>query len=362
MAETAVADTLAEAFVIEGEAPRGSCARGWEQNAALPLLAACALAQDEVRLENVPRIRDVEEDHGPAERHRRGGRWTGPTSSAWPVCRPLGASCRMSLCSRMRAPILLAGPLLARFGRRSCRRRAAIPSGAAALDVQVDPCGEPLGAGTRTAARSGRRRRARRARACGRRGGGVRSDRRRARARPLGRSARAAVRRAGSRRACGCRGFPTARSASPATVDVDLVRARPFGLPADVVQEGHHRLDVADPRDVLEPHLVLGEDAGCEQRQRRVLVSSRAHATLEGPSALDYECFGKRVRNRRFGHRCTLARCRAVVATSEASRRRAGQCIQHGQAPPAPPRAVSGGSPCAEGGSAALKRGRPARR
>src|SRR4051794_41736289 len=61
MAEIAVADTLAEAFVIEGGRPlEGRVRAAGNKNAALPLLAACVLAQDEVRLENVPRIRDVE--------------------------------------------------------------------------------------------------------------------------------------------------------------------------------------------------------------------------------------------------------------------------------------------------------------
>src|SRR5262249_23924576 len=36
--------------------------------------------------------------------------------------------------------------------------------------------------------------------------------------------------------------------------------------------------------------------------------ASRTHVPLEAPSALDHKCFGKTVRDRRPGHRCTLAR------------------------------------------------------
>ena len=70
----------------------------------------------------------------------------------------------------------------------------------------------------------------------------------------------------------------------------------------------HHRLDVADARDVLEPHLLLRRG-----RRRRAAAAPRScfRPPARGPrgaSALDDECFGKRVRDGAFGHRCTLAR------------------------------------------------------
>ena len=50
-----------EKFVIEGGVPlSGTIVPAGNKNAALPLLAACLLTDEEVVLRNVPRIRDVE--------------------------------------------------------------------------------------------------------------------------------------------------------------------------------------------------------------------------------------------------------------------------------------------------------------
>ncbi len=51
-----------ESLLIEGGAPLSGTVRpAGNKNAALPILAACLLTADPVTLENVPRIRDVEE-------------------------------------------------------------------------------------------------------------------------------------------------------------------------------------------------------------------------------------------------------------------------------------------------------------
>jgi UDP-N-acetylglucosamine 1-carboxyvinyltransferase len=148
---TAIADTLAEAFVIEGgRRLDGRVRAAGNKNAALPLLAACLLAQEEVRLENVPRIRDVEtmmallaDIGGEAE-------WTGPNE-----VRVNGAPAHRhelseSLCSRMRASILLAGPLLARFGQAVVPAPGGDPIGRRRLDVHFHALAE-LGADIRFA-------------------------------------------------------------------------------------------------------------------------------------------------------------------------------------------------------------------
>src|SRR6476620_1983183 len=51
-----------EKFLIEGGRPlSGTVTPAGNKNAALPILAACLLTADPVTIENVPRIRDVEE-------------------------------------------------------------------------------------------------------------------------------------------------------------------------------------------------------------------------------------------------------------------------------------------------------------
>ena len=57
----AVASRASESFVIEGGRPlNGTIRAAGNKNGALPILAACLLTDEEVRLTNVPQIRDVE--------------------------------------------------------------------------------------------------------------------------------------------------------------------------------------------------------------------------------------------------------------------------------------------------------------
>src|SRR5437763_12015778 len=59
---TATREGTVEAFLIEGGRPlSGTIRPAGNKNAALPILAACLLTSEPVTLENVPRIRDVEE-------------------------------------------------------------------------------------------------------------------------------------------------------------------------------------------------------------------------------------------------------------------------------------------------------------
>jgi UDP-N-acetylglucosamine 1-carboxyvinyltransferase len=105
-------------FHVEGgHQLRGSIRPAGNKNAALPILAATLLADGPVELDNIPHIRDVETlisllvDLGAAVE------WTGPNrlsiDSRAVTPKPLNAA----LCARIRASILLAGPLLARFGK-----------------------------------------------------------------------------------------------------------------------------------------------------------------------------------------------------------------------------------------------------
>lgn len=86
------------------------------KNAALPVIAATLLADGPVQLRNIPRIRDVETlleilvDLGASVTWGEGGDLAVDTRAVRP--KPLDPV----LCARIRASILLAGPLLARFG------------------------------------------------------------------------------------------------------------------------------------------------------------------------------------------------------------------------------------------------------
>jgi UDP-N-acetylglucosamine 1-carboxyvinyltransferase len=117
MPETAVADALMEAFVIEGGRPlSGTIRAAGNKNAALPIVAACVLTGEPIVLTNVPSIRDVETmlelvaDLGVDVEH------LGPGEVRIHAASLSKHELDEELCSRIRASILLAGPLLARRG------------------------------------------------------------------------------------------------------------------------------------------------------------------------------------------------------------------------------------------------------
>ncbi|MFZ8844724.1 MAG: UDP-N-acetylglucosamine 1-carboxyvinyltransferase, partial [Thermoflexus sp.] len=104
-------------FVIEGgRRLRGEVRPGGNKNAALPLIAAALLAEEPVVLRNVPRIRDVRtmvqllSELGATIEELDPHTLRIDTRDVRP--RPLNPE----LCRDIRASILLAGPLLARFG------------------------------------------------------------------------------------------------------------------------------------------------------------------------------------------------------------------------------------------------------
>jgi UDP-N-acetylglucosamine 1-carboxyvinyltransferase len=108
-----------EKFVIDGGVPlSGTIAPAGNKNAALPILAACVLTEDEVVLHNVPQIRDVEAMlellEGVGVRVDRRDDHTVVLCAAGIG---EGALVDKEVAERIRASFLLAGPLLARFGR-----------------------------------------------------------------------------------------------------------------------------------------------------------------------------------------------------------------------------------------------------
>jgi UDP-N-acetylglucosamine 1-carboxyvinyltransferase len=107
-----------QSFVIQGGRPlSGTVRAAGNKNGALPILAATVLATEPVRLQNVPHIVDVETmvellaDIGAAVS------WTGPNEVTVDAAGVTKTSLDPELCRRIRASFLLAGPLLARFGR-----------------------------------------------------------------------------------------------------------------------------------------------------------------------------------------------------------------------------------------------------
>jgi UDP-N-acetylglucosamine 1-carboxyvinyltransferase len=106
-----------EKFVIQGGVPlSGELTVAGNKNAALPILAACLLTEEEVLLERVPRIRDTEAQIALLERLGVEVEWTSDNGLRLCAAGVTDAVVDEDLSKQIRASFLLAGPLLARFG------------------------------------------------------------------------------------------------------------------------------------------------------------------------------------------------------------------------------------------------------
>jgi UDP-N-acetylglucosamine 1-carboxyvinyltransferase len=105
-------------FQVQGGHPiSGTIRPAGNKNAALPILAATLLADGPVTLDNVPRIGDVESMRALLLHLGATAEWTGPNRLAIDARTARNGDLDPILCARIRASILLAAPLLARFGR-----------------------------------------------------------------------------------------------------------------------------------------------------------------------------------------------------------------------------------------------------
>jgi len=97
-------------LVHGGRQLRGTVRPAGNKNAALPILAATVLADGPVDLDNIPRMLALLVDLGAS------AEWTGPNAVRVDTRAVKPKSLDPGLCAKIRASILLAGPLLARFG------------------------------------------------------------------------------------------------------------------------------------------------------------------------------------------------------------------------------------------------------
>ncbi len=109
---------MAPFFVVEGgHRLSGTVRPAGNKNAALPILAATLLADGPCTLENVPRIRDVETLCELLVSLGVAASWEGEHTLVLDARGARAGDPDPALCAKIRASVLLAGPLLARFGR-----------------------------------------------------------------------------------------------------------------------------------------------------------------------------------------------------------------------------------------------------
>ncbi|MFN8704254.1 MAG: UDP-N-acetylglucosamine 1-carboxyvinyltransferase [Rhodospirillales bacterium] len=104
-------------YIVEGgHKLAGSILPSGNKNAALPIIAASLLTEQPVELSNVPRIRDVEALLELVSSIGAEIKWTGPNMLRIHARALTPNDLDPGLCARIRASILLAGPMLARCG------------------------------------------------------------------------------------------------------------------------------------------------------------------------------------------------------------------------------------------------------
>ena len=134
-----------ESFVIEGGRPlNGTVRAAGNKNAALPILAASVLASELVHLSNVPRIRDVETMVELLADIGADVEWVGPNEVRVDPAGVAKTDLDPALAREIRASFLLAGPLLARFGRVSVPPPGGDVIGRRRLDTHVHAFSVPI--------------------------------------------------------------------------------------------------------------------------------------------------------------------------------------------------------------------------
>jgi UDP-N-acetylglucosamine 1-carboxyvinyltransferase len=104
-------------YIVEGgHRLRGAIEPSGNKNSALPIIAGSLLSEHPVTLENVPRIRDTETLVELIRSVGASAEWRGRNRLAIHAKDIRAADLDPDLCARIRASILLAGPLLARCG------------------------------------------------------------------------------------------------------------------------------------------------------------------------------------------------------------------------------------------------------
>lgn len=123
-------------FIIEGGRPlNGTVRPSGNKNEALPALAACLLTEEPVTLKRMPKIGDVLTLCSILEAIGARVEWhdeetvTIDAKNVQPVAPPLG------LCAKVRASILLLGPMLARFQKATIPRPGGDVIGARRIDT-----------------------------------------------------------------------------------------------------------------------------------------------------------------------------------------------------------------------------------
>ena len=125
-------------FIIEGQQPiAGTITPRGSKNAALPIIAATLLSDEQITLRRVPGIRDVKVISELVHDLGSDVIWVDENTVHFQARKLKHTTPKRALCQRIRASFLLAGPLLARAGRANLPRPGGDKIGRRPLDAHL---------------------------------------------------------------------------------------------------------------------------------------------------------------------------------------------------------------------------------
>lgn len=119
------------------------------KNATLPIMAACILTEEDVKLTNVPRLVDIETMHFLIRNHGSLSEWTAQNEIKINSANIHSYEAPYDIVRKMRASIWVLGPLLARFGKAKVSMPGGCAIGARMVDQHISVM-QALGADVKT--------------------------------------------------------------------------------------------------------------------------------------------------------------------------------------------------------------------
>ena len=124
-------------FIVSGGRPlKGSITAGGSKNAALPILLSALLTDEECVINRVPLLRDIETTFKLLEYHGKKVSYSKSTVRIAPH-KKLVTEAPYDLVKQMRASVLVAGPLLARFHKASVPLPGGCAIGMRPIDIHI---------------------------------------------------------------------------------------------------------------------------------------------------------------------------------------------------------------------------------
>lgn len=125
-------------ILVRGGSPlKGKISIGGSKNSALPIISGVLMAEQPVILDNVPKLEDIKTMHNLLSQHGVSIVQTGDNSYSYNASNITSLTAPYDIVRKMRASILVLGPLLARFGQAKVSLPGGCAIGARPVDLHL---------------------------------------------------------------------------------------------------------------------------------------------------------------------------------------------------------------------------------